>query len=123
MQVDYDLRPIAYVLIVVGCVVALISAVVPNYDAGYKLMFSVFMAGIVPCYVFGCLTDLLRGWALLLPGLVVVAVNVWLMVSQRFLGYDGYANGLIYYGPLLMALVGVPISVAAGHMIDRVMRR
>jgi hypothetical protein len=123
MQTDYDFRRVAYVLIAVGCVVALITAVVPNYGAGYKLMFSVFMAGIVPYYVYGCLTDLLRGWPLLIPGLVVLAVHVWLMVSQRFLGYDGYANGLIYYAPVILALVGLPVSIAAGRMIDRVTRR
>lgn len=124
MQPDYDFRPLAYILIAIGCVLAAITAVVPNYDAGYKLMFSVFMAGIAPYYVYGCLTGLLHGWALLIPGLVVVAVHVWLTVTQRFLGYDdGYANGMIYYGPVLLALAALPAGVAAGHIINRVTRR
>jgi hypothetical protein len=123
MLSDYDLRPLAYVLIVTGCVLAAITAVVPNYDAGYKLMFSVFMAGIVPYYVYGCLTEQLRGWALLIPGLLVVAVHAWLTASQRFLEYDGYANSMIYYIPVLLALAGLPVGIVAGYLINRVMRR
>jgi hypothetical protein len=118
MQSDYDFRPLAYVLIAIGCVLAAITAVVPNYDAGHKLMFSVFLAGIVPYYVYGCLTERLRGWALLIPGLVVVAVHAWLTVSQRFLGYDGYADGMIYYGPVLLTFGGLPAGIAAGRLID-----
>ena len=123
MPTDYDLRPLAYVLIVIGCLLAAITAVVPNYNAGYKLMFSVFMAGIVPYYVYGCLTGLLRGWALLIPGAVVVVVHVWLTVSLRFLGFDGYTNGMIYYGPALLTLVILPSGIAAGHMLNRMTHR
>ena len=123
MQPDYDLRPIAYILIAIGCVLAAMTAVVPNYDAGYQLMFSVFLAGIVPYYVYGCLTERLRGWALLIPGLVVVAGHVWLTASQRFLGYDGYADGMIYYGPVLLALGALPAGVAVGNLINGMTRR
>lgn len=123
MQPDYDVRPLAYLLIAIGCVLASITAVVPNYGAGHKLMFSVFLAGIVPYYVYGCLTDLLRGWPLLIPGLLVVAVHVWLAVWQRFLCYDGYADGIIYYGPVLLALAGLPAGIAAGRLIDGTTRQ
>jgi hypothetical protein len=123
MPSDYDFRPLAYVLVAIGCVLAAISAVVPNYDAGHKLMFSVFLAGIVPYYVYGCLTERLRAWALLVPGLVVVAVHAWLTVSQRFLGYDGYADGMIYYGPVLLAFGGLPAGIAAGRFIDSMKSR
>lgn len=118
MQTDYDFRPAAYGLIAIGCVLAAVTAVVPNYNAGYKLIFSVFMAGIVPYYIYGCLTGMLRGWALLVPGLVLVAVHLWLTVSQRFLAYDGYVNDMIYYGPMVLALAGLPAGIAAGHLVD-----
>lgn len=123
MPSDYDFRPLAYFLIAIGCVLAAITAVVPHYDAGHKLMFSVFLAGIVPYYVYGCLTERLRGWTLLIPGLGVVAAHAWLTVSQRFLGYDGYADGMIYYGPVLLAFGGLPAGIAAGRLIDRTKSR
>jgi hypothetical protein len=122
MSPEYDFRPLAYVLIAVGCVLAAITAVVPNYDAGYKLMFSIFMVGVLPYYVYGCLSGLLRGWALLIPGLVVLVIHAWLTVTQRFLGYDGYADDVIYYGPVLLTLVALPAGIAAGRLIDRVAR-
>ena len=123
MTRDYDFRPAAYLLIAIGCVLAAICAVVPFYDDGYKLMFSVFMAGIAPYFVYGCLTALLRGWALLVPGIVLVTAHLWLTVTQRFSDYDGYAGNMIYYGPLLLALVALPAAAAAGHFIDRATRR
>jgi hypothetical protein len=123
MTTDYDFRPAAYLLIVLGCVLAAVSAVVPNYDAGYKLMFSVFMFGIAPYYVYGCLTGLLRGWALLLPGIVLVTVHLWLTAVERFTDYDGYAGNTIYYGPLVLTLLALPAAAAAGYLIDRVARR
>jgi len=123
MTTDYDFQPAAYALIAIGCVLAATGAVVPNYDAGYKLMFSLFLAGIVPYYVYGCLSGLLRGWALLLPGLVVVAGHLWLTVTQRFLEYDGYADDTMYYGPVLLAFLVLPAAIAAGLVIDRLTRR
>ena len=109
-------------LIAVGCVLAAITAVVPNYVAGYKLMFSIFMAGIVPYYVYGCLSGMLRRWSSIIPGLAVVAGHLWLTVTQRFLGYDGYDEDTIYFGPVLLALLALPAGIAAGNFIDRVTR-
>lgn len=124
MSTDYDFRPVAYVIIAIGCVLAAISAVVPHYDAGYALMFSVFMAGILPYYVYGCLTGMLRGWALIIPGLAVVTIHVWLTVTLRFLGFeDGYTGEMIYYGPVLLAVCVLPAGIAAGWIIDRATSR
>ncbi len=57
----------------------------------------------------------------LIPAVVVVAVHVWLTVSQRFLGYNGYADCMIYHGPALPALVALPAGSATGDLIDGVM--
>jgi hypothetical protein len=62
------------------------------YDAGYTLMFRVFLAGILPCDVYGCLTASMSGWALLVPALTAVRLHGWLTRSQRFIDFDGYAG-------------------------------
>jgi hypothetical protein len=123
MTTEYDFRPAAYLLIVAGCVLAAASAVVPYYSDGYKLMFSVFLFGIVPWYVYGCLTAWLRGWALLIPGIVLVTIDLWLTVALRSSLHNGYPGDTIYYGPLLLTLVALPAAAAAGYVIDRATRR
>jgi hypothetical protein len=118
MPSDLDARAFAYLVIMAGLVLAALSAVVPHYEAGYHLMFSVLLAGMFPYLVYGALTELLRGWALIVPGLLLLGVHLWLTVTERYLAYDGYADGMIYYLPVGLALFGLPLGVAAGQVLN-----
>ena len=108
-----DLRGVAYVIIAGGCILAFATAVVPHYSAGYRLLFGVLAAGLSPYLAYGMLTELLRGWALVVPGLILFAAHLWLTVTQRFLDYDGYQGGAVYYVPLLAALALLTLSITA----------
>jgi hypothetical protein len=118
MNKDTDVRPFAYLLIVAGCVLAFISAVVPHYNAGYRLMVGVLAAGLLPWLVYGFLTEILRGWALALPGVLLLGVHLWLTVEKRILDYDAYADHLIYAVPVLLAILGLPVGVLLGRWLD-----
>ena len=118
MQPDPDARPFAYLVIMAGVVLAALSAVVPHYEAGYHLMFSVMLAGLLPYLIYGALTEIVRGWALIIPGLLLLGVHLWLTVTERYLYYDGYSDALIYYLPAGLALFGLPLGVAAGRVLN-----
>jgi hypothetical protein len=119
MRKELDLRPVAYLLIVIGIMLAGSSAVVPHFSAGYHMAFGVFLAGILPYVVYGALTEILRGWSLIVPGALIVAAHIWLTVSERYLGYDGYQSGAIYVVPIILAVVVLPVGVVAGRLLDR----
>ncbi|MGD2057016.1 MAG: hypothetical protein PVJ15_09440 [Gammaproteobacteria bacterium] len=118
MRSELDARPFAYLVIMAGLVLAALTAVVPHYNTGYRLMFSVLLAGLLPYLVYGVLTELVRGWALILPGLLLLAFHLWLTITERYLHYDGYTDGLIYYLPVGLALFGVPLGIAVGQVLN-----
>lgn len=106
-----DMRPIAYVIILLGLATAAAAALVPQYAIGYKLEVGVLLALLSPFIVYGALSETLRGAALLLPGLALLGVNTVLLVNERFLHYDGYADSPVYWVPLLSAAVVLPIAL------------
>ena len=102
-----------YTLIIIGLILSLISAFVPHFDAGYRLAPGVFFAGLLPYAVYGIAVPLLRGSLTTITGLVIVAVHTWLVLTQRIIGHADYGDGLIYYGPMLLALLTLPLIVIA----------
>lgn len=100
-------------LIVAGLVLAALSAFVPFYTAGYRLMVGVLLAGMLPYLVYAIAIPLMRGMLTIVSGIVLVLVHAWLVVNERFIGGADYSDGLIYYVPILMAIAVVPLAVAA----------
>jgi len=105
-----DYRPVAYLIILLGMAAAAAAAMVPQYAIGYRLEVGVLLAMLTPYIVYGALTERLRGPVLLLPGLILLAVSLTLVATQRFQAYDGYAGGLIYWLPLAVAAVVLPLA-------------
>ena len=102
-----------YALISIGLILSLISAFVPHFEAGYRLALSVFVAGLLPYMVYGIAVPLLRGSLTTGAGLVIVVAHAWLVFNQRIIGHADYSNGLIYYGPMLLAVLVLPLIVIA----------
>ncbi len=109
MDMQSFLRPLTYLLLAAGGLLAFLSALVPYFDAGYHLMVSVLLTGLLPYLVFGLALPYLRGWTLALPALLMVAVHAWLVLWQRFLAYQEYRDGMIYYVPLGLALAAAAL--------------
>lgn len=105
-----DLRPIAYVIILLGLATAAAAALAPQYAIGYKLDVAALFALIVPFILYGALTETLRGASLLLPGLILLAVNVALWVSERHLDQDGLAGSPVYWLPPIAAVVVLTLA-------------
>ena len=107
------LRPIAqsltYLSLIAGALLAFVSSVVPHFDAGYRLMFSVLLTGLLPYLVYAMLLPYLQGWQLALPGVLIVVVHGWSVASERFIAYQGYSDGTIYYVPLVLALLALAL--------------
>ena len=95
-----------------------LAAVIPHFGAGHRLAFDVFVVGILPYVVYGALTEVLRGWSLLLPGALIVPLHAWLTVNERYLAYDEYKSGAIYTVPILLTVIVLPLAILAGRFLN-----
>ena len=123
MRAELDLRPVAYLFIAIGIIMAGLSAVVPHFGAGHRLAFDVFVVGTLPYVVYGALTEILRGWSLLLPGTLIVPIHAWLTVSERYLAFDEFDSGAIYTVPVVLTVIVLPFAILAGHFVNRRLTR
>ena len=110
MSKHLNSRAIAYSIIVLGVFLSIITAVVPNYTVGYKLLFNVFLFGLVPYVMYGLMTELLRGWLLIVPGLLILAIDLFVKLPERFPNFSEYSNIAVYWDPLFSAFIIIPIS-------------
>jgi len=106
-------NPPGYLFIMIGLLLSLISAFVPHFEAGYRLMTSVFIAGMLPYMVYGIVVPLSRGPLTTIVGLVVVLAHTGLVINERFIGNADYSNNMIYYIPMVMALAVLPLVFIA----------
>jgi len=102
-----------YLFILVGIALSVVSALVPHFEAGYRLMLSVLSAGILPYLVYSVAVPLLRGHLTTAVGAVIVVVHAWLVISERIIGEADYSSGRIYYVPLMLAVFTLPLALTA----------
>lgn len=105
MRKDPDFRPLAYALIASGSVLAFVTAVVPHYTAGHRLLLDVLLIGLLPYVVYAFFTERVRGWPLGAVGVLTLIVDLVVKIPERFLDYDGFQSGLVYGWPLAACLV------------------
>ena len=100
-----------YLFIFIGILLSVISALVPHFEAGYKLMTSVFIAGMLPYIVYAIAVPLFRGTLVTVVGLVIAAAHTYLVLSQRFVGNADYSDGWIYFGPMGITVAVIPLVI------------
>jgi hypothetical protein len=69
----------------------------------------VLLAGMLPYLVYAIAAPLLERTTVIIAGLILLAVHLWLLVSERFIDAADYSDGRIYYVPLLLALALLPL--------------
>lgn len=109
METPATSRTLAYAVIVLGAVLTFAAAVVPYYGTGYQLRFGVVLAGLTPYFVYALAVPLLRGALTATVGLALVVLHAALVIRERFLQGADYSDGLIYIGPLVLAVVLLPL--------------
>lgn len=118
MKNDLDFRPIAYLIVLAGCLLSVAAALVPFYHTGYQLNAGVLLVGILPYLVYGSLSATVRGWPLLIAGALVFGLDAGVKIPERFLHYDGYSSGLVYSVPLLSTFVVLPAILGIGRLLS-----
>lgn len=119
MRKDPDFRLFAYLVIALGAMLSFVAAVVPHYHTGYTLLLGVALAGLLPYVVYGLFSDLVRGWWLLITGALIFGVDLGVKIPERFLHYDGYASGVIYYASFISTLAAIVLLGIGARMEKR----
>jgi hypothetical protein len=109
MRTETDFRCLAYAILLAGTAVSAAASVVPHYGAGFLLDVGVLAVGLLPYVVYGTLTQVVRGWGALLAGALILALDLAVKLPERFLHYDGYADGWVYWAPLISTFVILPV--------------
>jgi hypothetical protein len=103
MSNDSDFRPFAYGVIVLGTAAAFAAAVVPHYAAGHRLAADLLFIGLAPYLLYGLFSESLRGWALIIAGVLALGADLALRLPARFLQPESYPADAVYYAPLASA--------------------
>lgn len=109
-----DYRSASYLIILLGCAAAAVASVVPFYTVGYKVDALALAAVLTPFMIYGMFIESLRTPWLLASGLVLLGVTVIVVISERYLHYDGYRDATLYWVPLLAVAVVLPIAYVLG---------
>lgn len=110
-----DFRPYAYLIVLVGLVLAAWGALLPHYDAGYRLDGTRLVALMLPFVACASLTESLRpGW-LAAAGAVILAATVAVAVSLRTPVGARSGEPLAIALPLLVALVVLTVAYLLGR--------
>lgn len=119
MAMQSGLRYGPYWILIAGVCLALVTAVLPHYATGHRLAAELLMVGLLPYFLYGLSTAYLSGWALLLPGLLllgadlVVKLPAWIAVGQ------GEIPPALYVTPLVTGLVIFPLYMVLLRMARR----
>lgn len=114
MRKDPDFRRLAYLIITLGVMLSFAGAFLPHFTTGHRLNLGALFAGLLPYVVYGLFSDLVRGWILLVTGAFLLGIDLGVKIPERFLYYDGYSSGRIYYASLIVTLaVIVVLGIAA----------
>ena len=119
MRKDPDFRRLAYLIIALGVMFSFVCAFVPHFTAGHRLHLGVLFAGLLPYVVYGLFSDLVRGWLLLITGVLIFGVDLGVKIPERFLHYDGYASGVIYYASFISTLAAIVLLGIGARMEKR----
>ncbi|NOR43738.1 MAG: hypothetical protein GQ572_10415 [Gammaproteobacteria bacterium] len=98
-----------YLFLIIGLILSFISAFVPFFEAGYKLMPSVLIAGFLPYFVYGMAVPLSHSTMTTMVGLVIVITHALLVLNERFIKNADYSDNVIYYGPIIIAVTVSPL--------------
>ena len=109
-----DYRSASYLIILLGCAAAAVASVVPFYTFGYKVDALALATVLTPFVIYGMFIESLRVPWLLASGLVLLGVTVIVVISERYLHYDGYRDATLYWVPLLAVAVVLPIAYVLG---------
>jgi hypothetical protein len=112
-------RRVAYTLLIVGLLLTVLWSIDAFYGAAYKLSLTALAWGIMPYYCYALLIRLPDPYAVVTPGVLLLAVDLTAHIQLA----AGGSDILTLYLPLLLTVVALPVGVAVGYALSRAVGR
>ena len=112
-------KPLSYVVVIVGCVLAMVSALAPLPTGSYKLSGVYLMLGIIPYIVYGTFTELLQSYTLIGAGLVLLVVDFLARFGAQVVHVANASAMPALYLCLVLTFLVFPVGAALGHLIAK----
>jgi len=100
-------------VIAAGVVLSFGSALVPFFSTGYKLDYGVMLVGLLPYLVYGSSAPLLARSIAVASGVLLLLVHSALVIGTRIVDTSDFTCCMLYYVPVLMAVLMSPLLVLA----------
>jgi hypothetical protein len=114
MRARTGFRRLAYLVVSLGASLAFAVAIVPFYEAGHRLALDLLLLGLLPYIVYGAFTGVVRGPALAVAGVLLLAIELGVRIPERYVSHDGFADGSVYWAPLAATFVLLPLVLGIG---------
>lgn len=114
MEKPAHINALSVGIVIAGLIIAAASAIVPEYSH-YKMMFGVLSAGLLPYVIYAFTAAYLKPALSIGVGFIILAIHASLVVNERFTGTIDYSSGTIYYAPVVVALLLIPLLVMSAR--------
>ena len=112
-------KPLAYLFVTAGCLLALATALAPLPTGSFKLSGTYLLLGILPYIVYGTFMELLKGVTLVSAGVVLFTADVLIRFAAQ-LTHVAHASAMpALYLCLLLIFVALPAGAALGHLMEK----
>jgi len=112
-------RQLAYGLVAVGCVLALVTAFEPEPTGAWHLAAGYLVCGLIPYIVYGSFTDILHGCTLVIAGSVLLASDLLARLVADITSAAGDNLYAAIWLCLFLVLLVLPLGVALGKLLSR----
>ena len=112
-------KPLYYVVVIVGCILAMVSALAPLPTGSYKLSGVYLMLGIIPYIVYGTFTELLKCCPLISAGLILLTVDLLARFGAQVVHIAHTSAMPALYLCLVLTLLAFPVGAALGQLVAK----
>ena len=112
-------KPLAYWLVTLGCVLALVTAFEPEPTGAWHLATGYLVFGLIPYIVYGSFTDILNGCTLVIAGSILLVSD---LLARFGADITSAARENVYAAIwlcLFLVLLVLPLGVALGKLLSR----
>lgn len=114
-------KPLAYGLVTLGCILALVTALAPLPTGAYRLSAGFLMLGATPYIVYGSLTEIVKGCTLATAGIFMLAVDLLARFGANITSADQTGVIPAIWLCLLLVLLVLPVGAAVGKLLSRML--